>query len=117
MNYKSLAVTLLFGLTLISCNKDEVDVCKTEDITYTNTIASIFNSSCALSGCHVTGNEMNAFFSLQGYDNAKAVANFGRIVGAVSHDAGFTPMPAGGDKLDQCSIDQISAWVDAGAPQ
>jgi len=26
-------------------------------------------------------------------------------------------MPRGGDKLDQCLIDKISAWIDAGAPE
>ena len=108
---------VILGLLLIACNKDDEDFCDTADITYTNTVASIFNSSCAVSGCHVTGNEMNAFFSLEGYENAKFVADFGRIVGAISHDPGFTPMPFNGNKLDQCSIDKIDAWVSAGAPE
>jgi len=80
-------------------------------------VASIFNASCAVSGCHVDGNEDNAWFSLEGYANSKASADFGRIVGAISHDTDFSPMPKNGNKLDQCTIDKISAWVSAGAPE
>jgi hypothetical protein len=110
---------LLLGLVLFSCSKDDDDddVCDTSDITYTNTVASIMNNNCALSGCHVDGNEMVAFFSLEGYTKAKGAADFGRIVGAISHESGFSPMPKGSNKLDQCTIDQIAAWVDAGAPE
>ena len=112
------AFILLIGLVFFACSKDDDDdVCDTSDITYTNTISSIMNTSCALSGCHVDGNEMVAFFSLEGYAKAKGAADFGRIVGAVSHDMGFSPMPKGSEKLDQCTIDQITAWVDAGAPE
>lgn len=116
MNSKLLPILLLLGFALFSCGDDE-DECDTSDVTYTNSIASIFNASCALSGCHVDGNEANAFFSLEGYANSKAVADFGRIVGAVSHQTDFSPMPKDQDKLDQCNIDKITAWVNAGAPE
>ena len=115
MNFKLFSLLLFFGLVLFACDKE--DLCETEDITYTNTIASILNSTCALSGCHVDGNEANAFFSFEGYTKAKGAADFGRIVGAINHEVDYSPMPKNGDKLDQCTIDQITAWVDAGAPE
>ena len=108
---------LLLGILFVACGDDDEEVCDTNDITYTNTVSSIFNNSCAVSGCHVSGNEANALFSLEGYANAKIVADFGRIVGAISHSTGFSPMPKGGNMLDQCTIDKITAWVDAGAPE
>lgn len=117
MNFKILSFLLVLGFVLSACNNDDDDICDTTDITYTNTVASIFNASCASAGCHVDGNEMNALFSLEGYEKSKAVADFGRIVGSISHEMDFTPMPFGADKLDQCSIDKIAAWVDAGAPE
>jgi len=117
MKFKLLFCLFLFGLTIIACKDDEGDVCDTNDITYTNSIASVFNNSCAVAGCHVDGNEQNAWFSLEGYDNSKASADFGRLVGAVSHEMDFSPMPKGGVKLDQCTIDKITAWVAAGAPE
>lgn len=119
MDFKILSIFLLAGLLFVACNKDDDtgDPCDVSDITYTNTVAVVLNNSCAVSGCHVNGNEANAWFSLEGYDNAKASADFGRMVGAVSHDEGFSAMPKGGDKLDQCTIDKITAWVEAGAPE
>lgn len=117
MNLKLLSLTLFLGLVFFACNSDDDGGCDTSDITYTNSVASIINSSCAVSGCHVNGNEANAWFSLEGYSNAKSAADFGRIVGAISHDADFSPMPKGGDKLDQCTIDQVTAWIDSGAPE
>lgn len=119
MDFKFLTVALLFAVLLfIGCNKDDEGVmCDTTDITYTNTVATILNNSCAVSGCHVNGNEANAWFSLEGYTNAKGAADFGRMIGAISHDEGFSAMPKGFDKLDQCTIDKITAWVEAGAPE
>ncbi len=118
MKFKSTAFLLLLSLAVASCSKDDDDdMCVTTDITYTNTIAAIFNSTCAVAGCHVAGNEGVTGFNLEGYASAKAAADFGRIVGAISHSAGFSAMPKNGTMLDQCTIDQISAWVDAGAPE
>lgn len=118
MNLKLLYSMLFLGLVLFGCSKDDDDdACDTSNITYTNFIGSTFDNSCATSGCHVDGNEANAFFSLEGYEKSKAAADFGRIVGAVAHETDFSPMPKGGDKLDQCTIDKITAWVDAGAPE
>lgn len=120
MNFKLLFSALLLGAVLIACNKDdgeEEDPCDTSSVTYTDDIATIFNTSCAVSTCHVDGNEDKAKFSLVGYEKAKLAASFGRIVGAISHETDFTPMPYGGDKLEQCSIDKISAWINAGTPE
>lgn len=116
MKFKFLSFIFILGLLFVGCGDDE-DECDTMDVTYTNSVASIFNASCAVSGCHVDGNEMNAWFSLEGYANAKGAADFGRIVGAITHTVDFSPMPKNGDMLDQCSIDKITAWVNAGAPE
>ena len=108
----------IMTVVLFSCDKDDTqEACDTTGITYTNTVASVFNALCALSNCHVDGNEANAKFSLEGYAKAKGAASFGRIVGAISHDANFTAMPFGSDKLDQCTIDKIAAWIADGSPE
>ena len=117
MKLKLLFALLLIGMISACDDDDDDNACNTTDVTYTNTIATIFDGTCAVSGCHVVGNEAVAFFSLEGYANASLAASFGRMVGAVSHDEGFTPMPKDQDQLDQCSIDQITAWVAAGAPE
>jgi len=108
---------ILCGVLFMSCGDDDPDMCDTSNITYSNSIASIFNASCATAGCHVDGNESRAFFSLEGYENASAAAGFGRIVGAISHEDGFSPMPRRAEMLDQCTIDKVASWIGAGAPE
>ena len=110
-----LALFLGLGMAIFSCSKDDTEICDTTNMTYNGEIASLLNSSCAVSGCHVDGNEANAWFSLEGYDNAKATADYGRLVGSIRQDSAYSPMPNGGAKLADCSIDKIEAWVDAGA--
>ena len=61
MKLNTLAFLLLLGLCFAACSDDEEEICETTNITYTNTVAAIFNSTCAVSGCHVDGNEANAF--------------------------------------------------------
>jgi hypothetical protein len=118
MDFKILSIVLFIVILLTGCSKDDDDVtCDTSDITYTNSVAAVLNNSCAVSGCHINGNEANTWFSLEGYANSKAAADFGRIEGAISHKADFSPMPKGSDKLDQCEIDKIIAWIEAGAPE
>ena len=117
MNFKLLFFVLLLGFMFVSCgdDDDEGETCNTSDITYTNTVAAIFSNNCAFSGCHATGTTTT--FSLGSYDDAVIAAGFGRMIGALSHQAGFTPMPQGGSMLDQCTIDQVAAWINAGTPE
>ena len=75
-------------------------------------IASIL-SGCTASNCH--GSSTNR--SMANYQDAKAFAEFGRLLGAIKHEAGFSPMPKGGSKLDACSIAKVEAWIDDGYPE
>jgi mono/diheme cytochrome c family protein len=108
-----LIFSLICGIGFFaSCKKD--DNCNTSDVTYTNTVKSILDSNCALSGCHNSGSGNG---SLASYDDAVAFAAQGRIVGAIKHQDGFVAMPQTGGKLEDCEINQIEAWISDGAPQ
>ncbi|MBB6610801.1 c-type cytochrome [Pontibacter sp. Tf4] len=87
--------------------------CNTTNVTFSGTIKPIFSKYCT--GCH-SGAAPTGGINLTIYDHAAGVAKSGRLVGAVTHAAGFEPMPQGGAKLPACEINQIKAWVDAGAP-
>lgn len=115
--------TLILSLAIFvsSCKDDEDNTgggttCDTTNVTYTNSIAAILNSNCASSGCH-DANSNNG--SLANYADAAAFAGQGRIVGAINHSPGFSPMPypVGSSKLAACSIDKIEAWISAGTPE
>ncbi|MEJ8757159.1 c-type cytochrome domain-containing protein [Pontibacter sp. H259] len=87
--------------------------CTTTNVTFAGTIKPIFSKYCT--GCH-SGTAPSGGINLTVYNDAAGVAKSGRLVGAVTHAAGFKPMPQGGSKLPQCDIDKIKAWVTAGAP-
>ena len=90
------------------------DTCDISGVTYSATIVPILQTNCYV--CHEqAANQGNV--TLEGYSNAAALANSGRLYGAVSHSAGFSPLPKGGNKLLDCDIRKIKAWVDAGAPE
>jgi len=121
MKKLSLITMIMMGMFFIACGdgddpdpEPEPQVCETTGMTYTSNIKALIDASCATAGCHVPG---TATFPMDSWDGVVAAVSFGRISGAINHTMGFSPMPKGGSKLDQCSIDQIDAWLDDGAPQ
>ncbi len=110
-----LSVLCLFSFILIlSCGGDEE--CNSTDLTYNNGISTILNTSCASSACH--GEGTTTTFEMYNYATTTAVDN-ARIIGAINHDAGFIPMPLpqGADKLSDCDIEKITAWINDGSPE
>lgn len=86
--------------------------CDPAQFAYSTEIKPILDRSCV--GCHKPG-ALSGNIDLSTYNAAKAQATNGNLYGSVSHSTGYVPMPEGG-KLSSCEIDQIKAWVDAGAP-
>ncbi len=85
-----------------------------EEITYTNTIKEIFDTSCAVnSSCHGAG---SGIFELTNYEQSSAAAGFGRMIGAINNDAGFSAMPPNG-KLDDALIASITEWINNDTPE
>lgn len=112
-----LSIALPLAFFVASCGDDDPDdpnICNTSNLTYTNSIATILNSNCALSGCH-GGASYNG--SMANYAEAAAFAAGGRIGGAINHDTGFEAMPQNAAKLSDCNIDKIEAWIAAGTPE
>jgi hypothetical protein len=88
--------------------------CDTTHVTYSSTLTNIFSNYGCL-GCHVGGNPSGGI-NLENYTNVKAVANNGKLFGAVNHSPGFVPMPDGAAKMSSCDINKVKAWIDAGTP-
>lgn len=114
-NIKFIPILLIvFGcVALYSCSDDEPDTPTPTPtkVTYTANAAAILNASCATSGCHTSGAPVG---SLQGYADAKNFAGFGRMMGAVNHQTGFSPMPKNGTKLSDEKIATLQSWIDDG---
>lgn len=89
------------------------NTCVTANMRYSTHIQPILQSNCY--GCHGNG-QVNGGVTLDSHAGVKAVADNGRLVGAITHASGFSPMPQGAAKLSECNINRIKAWIQDGAP-
>ena len=106
-----IASWILQGAKDLTCDEN-AGQCNTDNITYVDFVSPLLTTYCV--GCH-SGGAPSGGISLNTYAGVQTVALNGRLYGAISHSAGFTPMPFGSAKLPQCSIDKIKAWIDEGA--
>lgn len=117
--------SLLLLVFTISCDKDDdltddntdddiVNVCETENVSYASKVSVILQENQCIS-CHNATSAQGSIV-LDDYNTLKEVVDNGRLLGAIKHESGFSAMPQGGTKIDQCDIDQIEAWVNDGAP-
>ena len=88
--------------------------CDTTNITYNGTIASILQNNCY--ACH-TGPVGSGGVILTNYGDVLTVVNNGKLWGCINFDPGFIGMPNNGNKLTDCDIAKIGAWINAGAPE
>jgi len=99
------------GAQNLFCDEEE---CDTTNVTYTTVISGTVQKHCL--GCH-NDNNMLGGLSLQGYNNILNVANDGRLLGVVQHEAGYPAMPKNTSKLSDCKILQIEIWIENGTPE
>lgn len=120
-NFLILLTGFLFAFGLSSCYYDVESQlypnsnanCDTLTVTYSTTIRNILqNNSCL--GCHSGSAVSGGNIVLDNYNSVKTYAQNGRLYGSVSHGAGYSPMPQGGNKISSCNILQIKKWIDSG---
>ncbi|GAA4301612.1 cytochrome c [Nibribacter koreensis] len=87
--------------------------CVTAGVTYANTIVSLMSANC--NSCHNSSLATDGVV-LDTYAGVRAQASTGKLMGVITHAAGFSAMPSGGAKLSDCNIAKIKKWVDDGAP-
>jgi hypothetical protein len=87
--------------------------CDTLNVTYSGTVVPLLQSKCI--GCH-NSTTMSGNINLSNYTGVQVQALNGRLLGAVSHTAGYSPMPKSGGKLPPCEIDELRIWIEDGAP-
>ena len=82
--------------------------CNPTNVSFANDVTPIFSSYGCI-GCHSGGTVI-----LNTYAGTKVVADNGKLVGAINHNAGFQAMPQGGAKMDSCDIKVIENWINEG---
>ena len=108
----------LAAITVAGCYYDsEEDLypsnCEITNVSYANDIVPVLASQCL--GCHSTAANQGSV-RLEGYDAVKIWVNNGRLIGAIRHDSGFSPMPKNAGRISPCAIAQMESWIAAGAP-
>ena len=100
---------------MISCTWDNaedlygIQDCSEDEISFVQTIEPIISTNCAISGCHVNGQQRP---TLETYEQIAANAEL--IMNRTSN--GTMPPPSSGKELTLEQIETISCWVSDGAP-
>ena len=63
--------------------------------------------------CH-TGSFPSGSQIMGTYSADKAMGQNGKLFGSINHSSGFSPMPKGMAKLNNCQIAIIKKWIDTG---
>ncbi|HLN54026.1 MAG TPA: hypothetical protein VK212_09990 [Lentimicrobium sp.] len=111
-------VVAIVALMTTSCYNDSEEAlypagCDTTNVSYSQTIQPILSQNC--NSCH-NSTENNAGVITENYNDLITHVNSGIFWKAVNHETGVVPMPFEGQKLQQCDLDRIKAWIDNGAP-
>lgn len=93
------------------CNEN-YGSCATDNVQYGAFVQPLIQVKCQ--GCH-SGSAPQGGINLTTYANVKTLALNGRLYAAVTRTSNW--MPSGGAKLDNCTMDKLKAWIDAGAPE
>ncbi len=107
-----IAVWINQGAQNLVCD-DGLGPCDSVSVSFASDIQPIIQSKCL--GCHTTGTSANYFINLSGYNGVAAAASTGQLVGAVSHNPNYQPMPKGGAMLPDCEIAKVKNWISEGA--
>jgi mono/diheme cytochrome c family protein len=82
--------------------------CDTVNVTYPGSVVPIFEEYC--NDCH-SGAQPSGNLDLTDYEQVSFIAENGALVGAIRHLPGYSPMPQGGDMLEECLIRTIEIWI------
>lgn len=87
--------------------------CDTSAVTYSEDISAILNTNCV--SCHNTSLP-NGNLDLSTYNGTKVGMDNGTILERINKPSGDPLLMPQGGKLDECSIQKITIWSNAGSP-
>ena len=107
---------LIFTVTILhlGCTYDnlELNPCESVDVKYTESIAPLIQTSCALSGCHNGDSTSVGNFNL--YDEVKMRVENGQFKLKVIDSKSMPPTTQ--PPLTSKQFTLLKCWIDAGAP-
>ena len=106
-------ITLIMKWISEGARNTNIIRCDTTDFSFAS-VNSIISTSCI--GCHGSSSPSGGI-NLTNHTGIKNVAQSGKLICAIEHGGGCSPMPQGGSKLEGCKITIIKKWTAAGYPQ
>lgn len=117
-------ITIIICIILVStqaCYYDKAELlypssgCDTTNVTYSQAVKPIVNAYCI--SCHSSGanNSLGGAINLETYSNILVQVQNGKLLKAIQHEEGASPMPKNQQKLSQCNITKIEKWINSGA--
>jgi hypothetical protein len=98
------------GATNDKC--DQSNTCDTLAVSFSKIILPIINTHCKT--CHSGSTPFGNVF-LTNFAEVRNYALNGKLVCVINWNNGCPKMPSGGQKLDDCSINQIENWINQGS--
>lgn len=89
-------------------------ICNTDVTKFSTEIKPILQSNCLTCHSNAAATDNGGGIKLQDYADVKINVSNGKLVGAVEHRSGYSPMPKGGVKLNDCNILTINTWITKG---
>lgn len=99
---------------LVGCYYDNEEAiygiasCSEEAPTFSGRVSAIIETNCIV--CHSTSVASGGIV-LATYEDVKRQIDNGKLIGAITHSGGFSPMPKNAPKLTTCDIQAIQTWV------
>ena len=117
----SIIILLVLSATITllqSCTKESeqelrwsVIYCEDSLVSFNTSILPMMNTSC--NSCH-SGSSPSSNVRLDNYNDVKNYAANGSLMGVINHSSGFSPMPIGKPKWNECRIFTLQKWIDEG---
>lgn len=85
--------------------------CDTTAVTFTGNVVPVLQKYCY--GCHSSSNSSGGI-DLTNFNQLTLLIGKGSLLGSIRHEAGYIPMPQGGNKLSNCEIATFKIWIDDG---
>jgi len=88
-------------------------ICNIDSVSYNIEVLPIIQFQCYQ--CHNAASNFGNV-NLEGHSNINVYADNGKLMGAINHESGFSPMPKNQSQLGVCDLETINKWILDGAP-